>query len=84
MITFSDEDEETNGGPSREEQSNSVEQLGHWIIEASTLIMLLLLLLMMMMIEFKMRMMIDDQKDVKNHLKLKKRSALVDTISNSN
>ena len=83
MITFSDEDEETNGGPSREEQSNSVEQLGHWIIEASTLIMLLLLLLlMMMMIEFKMRMMIDDQKDVKNHLKLKKRSALVDTISN--
>ena len=56
MITFSDEDEETNGGPSREEQSNSVEQLGHWIIEASTLIMLLLL----MMIEFKMRMMIDD------------------------
>ena len=35
-----------------------------------------------MMIEFKMRMMIDDQKDVQNHLKLKKRSALVDTISN--
>ena len=45
-----------------EEQSNSGEQLGHWIIEASTLIRLMMMMMTMMMmiglLMIKMMMMI--------------------------
>ena len=40
-----------------EEQSNSGEQLGHWIIEASTLIRLMMMMMMMMIMLLMIMMM---------------------------